>query len=64
MHKKWMILMLLAGTAVAFGTVIATPPIQMSGKVQAAPEYVEVDRTGYTTPVITTPTVEMHGRTQ
>ncbi|UFS63386.1 hypothetical protein LOH54_04460 [Sulfurimonas sp. HSL-3221] len=64
MREKWMILMLLTGTAVAFGAVIATPPIQMTGKVQAVPEYVEVDRTGYMAPVITTPAVEMHGRTQ
>jgi len=64
MREKWMIVMLLAGTAVAFGTVIATPPIQMSGKVQAQPEYEEVDRSGYVAPVITAPTVEMHGRTQ
>ncbi|MHC3994085.1 hypothetical protein ACXWTF_04605 [Thiomicrolovo sp. ZZH C-3] len=59
-----MILMLLTGTAVAFGTVFATPSIQMTGKVQAPPAYDEVDRTGYTAPVITTPTVEMHGRVQ
>jgi hypothetical protein len=56
--------MLLGGAALACGTVITAPAIKMTGKVQQQPEYVEVDRTGYTPPVIATPAVEMHGQSQ
>jgi hypothetical protein len=62
MRNRTIVITLLAGMALAYGAVITTPAVKMTGRVQQQPEYVEVDRTGYAPPVITTPSVEMYGR--